>query len=167
MIEIIDDVIQSGSHETELQSSGTSSSDWFASYILAGHPDTPRHTLAALSSDHRRKIRMRVAENILTPLSILVKLALDRHEDVRLAVAENPRIPRALLEHLAGDESADVRYALSENPNIPGDILQRLCLDENPYVACRAGKTLSLRGGGKVQKLAGSYRSQRRISGQT
>ena len=38
----------------------------------------------------------------------------------------------------------DVRYGVAENPHMPENILFALTQDENPYVRCRALKTLNM-----------------------
>jgi hypothetical protein len=46
------------------------------------------------------------------------------------------------LQMLARDDNPNVRYAIADNHNISIAILKRLAEDENPYIACRAAKTL-------------------------
>jgi hypothetical protein len=112
--------------------------------ISACNPNTPETVLVRLSQDHTNNIRHRVAENPRTPAEILSKLAADSHSEVRLAVAENPNTPPELLAQLSGDACVDVRYGVAENPHMPEDILFKLSEDENPYVRCRALKTLQM-----------------------
>jgi hypothetical protein len=114
----------------------------FALYVVAGSPFAPKKVLQRLAKHATEKVRMRVAENPETPEDILEELIADNDSEVRLAVAENPHTPGVALSRLAHDDSADVRYGLAENPNLPLRILQELAEDENPYVACRAEKTL-------------------------
>jgi hypothetical protein len=45
---------------------------------------------------------------------------------------------------LARDLSEDVRFGVAENPHMPEGILFQLTEDINPYVRCRALKTLQL-----------------------
>lgn len=113
-------------------------------YIVAGNPNTPKEVLAKLANDIREPIRRRVAENPRTPLATLLQLAADPSIEVRLSVAENPNAPPEVLEQLAHDDDVDVRYGVAENPHIPVEYLKWLSEDDNPYVACRARKTLSL-----------------------
>jgi hypothetical protein len=113
-------------------------------YIVAGNPNTPKEVLAKLANDVLESIRRRVAENPRTPVTSLVAMARDPDVDVRLSVAENANTPAEILEQLANDDSVDVRYGVAENPHIPVDLLQMLTNDENPYVACRAQKTLQI-----------------------
>lgn len=113
-------------------------------YIVAGNPNTPKEVLAKLANDVLESIRRRVAENPRTPVTSLVAMARDPDVDVRLSVAENPNTPPQILEQLANDDCVDVRYGVAENPHIPVDLLQMLTEDENPYVACRAQKTLQI-----------------------
>lgn len=113
-------------------------------YIVAGNPNTPREVLAKLSTDVLETVRRRVADNPRTPVNALLQLAHDPSVDVRLAVAENPNTPAEVLEKLAADDDVDVRYGVAENPHIPIEYLRRLSEDGNPYVACRAQKTLKM-----------------------
>ena len=142
-----------GSHEsaTEIDSSPLASSepltgDDFDIYhvrrVVAGNPNTPKGVLIKLAEDSMPTIRQRIAENPKSPIELLVKLSADEHSDVRLAVAENPNTPPDILAHLAGDTDLDVRFGVAENPHMPEEILMKLSEDENPYVRCRALKTL-------------------------
>lgn len=113
-------------------------------YIVAGNPNTPREVLAKLANDTLVNVRRRVAENPRTPIATLWQMASDPSVDVRLSVAENANSPAEILEQLAHDDDVDVRYGVAENPHIPVGILTMLAEDNNPYVACRAQKTLKL-----------------------
>lgn len=113
-------------------------------YIVAGNPNTPKEVLAKLASDVLENVRRRVADNPRTPVGALMQLAHDPSIDVRLSVAENPNTPPAVLEQLAADDCVDVRYGVAENPHIPEEFLRTLAEDSNPYVACRAQKTLNM-----------------------
>ncbi len=112
--------------------------------VVAGNPNTPRQVLERLSEDAMPGIRRRTAENPKTPVEVLLRLAQDGHPDVRLAVAENPNTPPEVLALLAEDADADVRYGVAENPHMPEEILMKLGDDENPYVRCRALKTMQM-----------------------
>lgn len=112
--------------------------------VVAGNPNTPAQVLFKLAEDGLAAIRRRVAENQKTPPEALVRLSEDSDPDVRLAVAENPNSPPELLARLAGDDDVDVRYGVAENPHMPEEILLKLSDDENPYVRCRALKTLQM-----------------------
>lgn len=112
--------------------------------VVAGNPNTPRQVLTRLAEDSMPSIRQRIAENPRTPEEILVSLSKDEHSDVRLAVAENPNTPPSVLALLAEDLDCDVRYGVAENPHMPEEILLRLSEDDNPYVRCRALKTLQM-----------------------
>lgn len=113
-------------------------------YIVAGNPNTPKEVLAKLSCDVLESVRRRVADNPRTPVTALMQLAHDPSVDVRLSVAENPNTPAEMLEQLAADDDVDVRYGVAENPHIPAEYLRQLSEDCNPYVACRAQKTLKM-----------------------
>lgn len=89
-------------------------------------------------------VRRLVVENQLTPRIALHLLCRDRYPEV-LSAAENPSTPSFSVMALLDDESSDLRYALAENHNLPVSITSRLCNDENPYVACRAQKTMCRR----------------------
>jgi hypothetical protein len=112
--------------------------------VIAGNPNTPNQVLMRLAEDHSTYVRRTVAHNPRSPVEVLSKLALDRDIEVRLAVAENANTSEKTLGILAHDEDADVRYGLSENPHLPEWILMELSLDDNPYVRCRALRTLSM-----------------------
>lgn len=112
--------------------------------VVAGNPNTPKQVLERLAADSMPNIRRRTAENPRTPVDILRRLAEDEHCDVRLAVAENPHTPPDVLAMLGNDPDADVRYGVAENPHMPEDILVKLSDDDNPYVRCRALKTLQM-----------------------
>jgi hypothetical protein len=125
---------------------GSSTSQDFDIYhvrrVVAGNPNTPRQVLSRLAEDKLSAIRRRVAENPRTPVDVLTRLASDADPDVRLAVAENANTPPEILATLSEDEDVDVRYGVAENPHMPEDILLKLSEDDNPYVRCRALKTL-------------------------
>lgn len=112
--------------------------------VVAGNPNTPKQVLSRLSDDDISAIRRGVAENPKTPVDILRKLANDKCPEVRLAVAENPQTPQDTLSMLSEDTHVDVRFGVAENPHMPEDILLQLAQDDNPYVRCRALKTLQM-----------------------
>jgi hypothetical protein len=118
-------------------------------YIAAGAPNTTFENLAKYAFDSCAKVRLRVAENVKTPMALLEQLAFDSNDEVRLAVFENPSTPIAIREILAQDENEDVRYGIAENPKTPAYILVSLADDVNPYIADRADKTLK----GLLQQL--------------
>jgi hypothetical protein len=112
--------------------------------VVAGNPNTPLTVLSRLAEDECESIRRSVAENPKTPVEMLQMLSFDPSPEVRLGVAENPHTPSSTLTMLANDEAIDVRYGVAENPHMPEDILVKLARDENPYVRCRALKTLQM-----------------------
>lgn len=112
--------------------------------VVASNPNTPKHVLDRLSGDPNCTIRRHVAENPRTPIELLKKLADDESYEVRLAVAENVYTPPDVLALLSNDESVDVRYGVAENPRMPENILLDLAKDDNPYIRCRALKTLQM-----------------------
>jgi hypothetical protein len=61
----------------------------------------------------------------------------------RMDIGDSRDTSLAVLLLLAGDDNADVRFALAENHNINKSVLRRLLEDSNPFVACRAQKTLA------------------------
>jgi hypothetical protein len=89
------------------------------------------------------RVRLHLAENRHTPAGLLLALSCDPNAAVRLAVAENAGAHHYLLERAIEDCSVDVRYGLAENHNLPAHLLRRLAEDDNPYVACRAERTLT------------------------
>jgi len=80
---------------------------------------------------------------------------LSKHKDaeIRTCVADNALTPLSTLQQLAADADVNVRYAIAENHNICRSILTFLTEDENPYVACRAAKTLLRIGRGEAALL--------------
>lgn len=112
--------------------------------VVAGNPNTPLSVLSRLADDDSETIRRSVAENPKTPVDLLKRLAADLSNEVRLAVAENPHTPANILTVLAQDSAVDVRYGVAENPHMPENILLKLSKDDNPYVRCRALKTLQM-----------------------
>lgn len=112
--------------------------------VVAGNPNTPESVLSRLAKDKVSIIRRHVAENPRTPGHILKRLAHDSDLDVRLAVAENANTPRETLSYLAHDGDVDVRFGVAENPHMPEHILITLTKDDNPFVRCRAFKTLQM-----------------------
>lgn len=112
--------------------------------VVAGNPNTPLSVLSRLANDECETIRRSVAENPKTPKEMLQALAKDISSEVRLAVAENPHTPSEILVVLAADLAVDVRYGVAENPHMPEGILLKLTKDDNPYVRCRALKTLQM-----------------------
>lgn len=112
--------------------------------VVAGNPNTPLTVLARLAEDDCNSIRRSVAGNPKTPVELLQKLSNDYCPDVRLGIAENPHTPTETLAMLADDDAVDVRYGVAENPHMPEAILLKLARDDNPYVRCRALKTLQM-----------------------
>ena len=112
--------------------------------VVASNPNTPYQVLERLASEESAVIRRHVALNPKTPVETLRKLAEDRETNVRLAVAENAQTPQEILTLLSGDEDMDVRYGVAENPHMPENILVELSQDDNPYIRCRALKTLAM-----------------------
>jgi hypothetical protein len=84
----------------------------------------------------------RIAEDPKTDADVLTSLSRSEQIEVRASVADNANAPRSALLNLVFDPSVDVRFRMAENHGIPGDLLRILTTDENPYVSCRAIKTL-------------------------
>lgn len=117
--------------------------NWLADYINAGMTPTAHQALDALSRHESVRIRRRVAENESTPDWILRRLAEDSDADVRLAAGTNHSAPLDVVLSLVHDPDASVRHGLAEDPYISAGVLRALTNDENPYVSCRAQKTLA------------------------
>ncbi|MBI2812466.1 MAG: HEAT repeat domain-containing protein [Candidatus Melainabacteria bacterium] len=130
----------------------TRPSTYWLSYLSAGHPETPLHVLADLAHSADHTIRMRVAENKLTPVFIQRMLVNDSHPEVRSALAENPSVSEEILWKLAKDEDPIVRYELADNPRVALTVLVTLVNDENPYVSVRAEQTM--------EKIIGATQAQ-------
>lgn len=116
--------------------------NWIENYLRAGSPDTKIEELVQLAVSEDHKIRMRVAENPRTSPELLEYLAKDKHADVRLAAATNRATPPEIILRLAHDDDATVRHGLAEDPDTAREVLWILSNDENPYVSCRAHKTM-------------------------
>ncbi|HEY9730984.1 MAG TPA: hypothetical protein V6C89_03680 [Drouetiella sp.] len=117
-------------------------SNYWLSYLSAGHPETPLCVLADLAHSADHTIRMRVAENRLTPVFIQRMLVNDTHPEVRSALAENPAVAEEILWKLSKDEDPIVRYDLADNPRVALTILVSLVNDDNPYISVRAEQTV-------------------------
>lgn len=137
-------------------------------YLMAGNPRTSAQNLELLAANAAVKVRMRVAENLNTPIGLLDLLSKDEDPEVRMSIANNPNVTPQILERLAGDNSADVRFYLAEDYNLPRILLRRLSEDENPFVAKRAELTLVQVAQRKIFRLenANSLREGRKTSGQ-
>jgi hypothetical protein len=118
------------------------SMNWIENYIKAGSSQTSTEELEMLAHSDNHKIRMRVAENPNVSNKILEYLAKDSDADVRLAVALNHACSQDTIFELACDPDPTVRHGLAEDPMAPYKVLQALADDVNPYVSCRAQKTL-------------------------
>lgn len=110
--------------------------------IIATSAKTTPDVLEALSRTACPMILELIAGNGNCPPSLLRKLAKHQSAQVRLAAAENSNTNLETLWQLVNDEDADVRFGLAENHRLPEPILRALSEDDNPYVACRAEKTL-------------------------
>ncbi len=110
--------------------------------IIATSSKTAPDVLEALSRTASPVILELIAGNNNCPASLLKRLTKHSSAQVRLAAAENSNINMESLLQLITDEDADVRYGLAENHRLPEVVLKALSEDGNPYVACRAAKTL-------------------------
>jgi len=117
--------------------------NWLNDYIKAGKTPTAHEILEELARHTSARIRRRVAENESTPGSILKRLAYDDDPEVRLAAGTNRAAPLDVVLDLVHDPDPSVRHGLAEDPYISVGVLRTLTLDENPYVSCRAQKTLA------------------------
>jgi hypothetical protein len=115
--------------------------DKWTDYIKAGSNSCSPQLLEELAHSEVDLIRIRVAENPVTPLEILEILAADKNADVRIAVGTNPSTPAHISYGLAFDEDPNVRLGLAEDMNTPVELLEKLAEDTNPYVSCRAAQT--------------------------
>ncbi len=110
--------------------------------IIATSSKTAPDVLEALSRTASPIILELIAGNGNCPASLLKRLCKHSSAQVRLAAAENNNTNIETLWQLINDDDLDVRFGLAENHRIPELILRALSEDENPYVACRAAKTL-------------------------
>lgn len=109
---------------------------------MAISQDSSPCILESLSDLCSTRVLEHIAANPATPVALLQWLVHHASADVRSAVADNPSTPIECLWKLANDADADVRYQLSEHHRLPLLILEKLCEDDNPYVACRAQRTI-------------------------
>ena len=116
--------------------------DLVSDRIIATSAKTTPDVLEALSRTASPMILELIAGNGNCPPSLLKRLASHQSAQVRLAAAENSNTNLETLWQLVSDTDADVRFGLAENHRMPEIVLRALSEDENPYVACRAGKTL-------------------------
>lgn len=114
----------------------------FCDRIIATSSKTTPDVLEALARTASPAILELIAGNVNCAPSLLKKLAQHKAAQVRLSVAENSQTNLETLWQLMSDEDADVRFGLAENHRLPDLVLKALSEDENPYVACRASKTL-------------------------
>jgi hypothetical protein len=101
-------------------------------------------TMIALTN-HNEPELLRLAESPQVSSHTLTALAFHRSVQVRCAVADHGKTPLSTLLMLTQDESEDLRYQLAENHNVDDSVLLRLVDDVNPFVACRAERTLARR----------------------
>jgi hypothetical protein len=113
-----------------------------SAHIIASDPNTAPSILEGLARVCNPTVLEHIATNANTPPAILETLVAHPEPNVRAALAENKSTPFSCLWRLAHDEDADVRFQLAENHNLPKQVLSALAEDDNPYVACRAQKTL-------------------------
>lgn len=83
-----------------------------------------------------------IAANSLTPVATLAILSKSSNLEIKLAVAENRSTSLCTLLEMARDHDADLRFTMAENANLPIAVLTILREDENPYISCRAHRTL-------------------------
>ncbi|MBP9093263.1 hypothetical protein KBI23_19735 [bacterium] len=85
-----------------------------------------------------------IAANNLTPVSTLAILSKSSKLEIKLAVAENRSTSLCTLLEMARNDDADLRFSMAENANLPIAVLTLLSEDDNPYISCRAERTLCL-----------------------
>lgn len=112
------------------------------SWVAATNPATAQLVLATLARTGIPELLEHIAMNCNTSSETLASMAAHPAEAVRIAVAESPNSSLSTLWQLAKDSCPDVRYSLADNHNIAIEILQALTGDDNPYVSCRARRTL-------------------------
>jgi hypothetical protein len=111
-------------------------------YLLAGQAGLSDSASRKIAHSKSSNLRLRIAENIDTPIDVLCMLASDDQSEVRIAALCNETAPDNLLNGVLNDADPTVRYELASNPNAKLWVLLALSEDENPYVQCRARKTL-------------------------
>jgi hypothetical protein len=73
-------------------------------FILAGSDKASPEQLRVLAEHHWVKIRIRVAENPMTPRDVLCNLSLDNEYSVRIAIAKNPEFIREVSQSFESSE---------------------------------------------------------------
>jgi hypothetical protein len=113
-------------------------------YVLAGSTKAKPEQLRVLAEHFCDKIRLRVAENPVTPAEVLWNLAHDGSHDVRIAVGGNPACDESIFDLLVCDADIVVRHGLAQNIATPRMLLEVLAEDDNGWVRGDALKTLSI-----------------------
>lgn len=117
--------------------------DTLHQYILAGSTKNSS-LLRSLANHPCDKIRLRVAENIATPIDVLRVLAQDTNQDVKIAVAANHSCEQTIRQLIASESDVIVRHGLAQNICTPKALLEKLSSDENGWVRGEALKTLQI-----------------------
>jgi hypothetical protein len=110
---------------------------------FATSPKTPSNVLEGLAEISDKVVLEHLATNPSTPKTVLEQLVTHAEPDVRAAVAENKNTPMACIWMLVKDQDPNVRFALAENHQLCSEMLSVLADDDNPYVGCRAQRTLA------------------------
>ena len=103
-------------------------------YLLAGQAGLSDSASRKIAHSKSSNLRLRIAENIDTPIDVLCMLASDDQSEVRIAALCNETAPDNLLNGVLNDADPTVRYELASNPNAKLWVLLALSEDENPYV---------------------------------
>lgn len=111
-------------------------------YLFAGQAGISESVVRKIAHSKSPSLRLRIAENANTPIDVLCMLANDGQIEVRMAAMCNETAPDNLLNSVLNDTDPTVRYELASCPNAKLWVLLALAEDENPYVQCRAKKTL-------------------------
>lgn len=112
-------------------------------FRLANAPTTSAEVLEILSHRDVVSVVEAVAANRSTAQDTMAWLLKHPDKKVRIGLIDNPNLPYSMQRRLVFDPDADVRYALAENHNVVRQVIEALLNDENPFVACRAQKTLA------------------------
>ena len=89
------------------------------------------------------EMKVRLANNLNTPIEVLTKLSADEHWAVRWSVAKNTNTPTEALTILSTDEDWCIRCRVANNTNTPTKVLEKLSVDnKNSNVKITALYTL-------------------------
>lgn len=106
---------------------------------LVSNPNVYFHML---KEDTSVDLRVRIAQNPLTPIAVLETLSKDKDIHVLYTVAKNNNTPEHILNDFAQSDMVEICRAVASNWYTPVDTLKQLMNHENTYVKFCAERTL-------------------------